>query len=308
MSGLPERFRLLIDGDNTAHDLLAPLLRLLGSEVEGRVLCNPCSHSGWAGALKRTPSRISLVRVPSTNKNAVDDRLMDLMREGDPADPVLLLTRDADFSPCVDLLERSGTRVICLSTEPPAVRLRRACSAWVELLRSGEAHYHSRTRLQGPLNEQPKPSPKGRRGGKGQAANPGTAQRPLPVIDPDALISRLLEEEGVTPLPRLIALCAPLTGVEGHLRARPDRYHLYGEPGALRVSLMTPERAAYLAIETALRACGPLPLDKLLEEARRRGMGRGRLPHRGLLRTLQARPDLFRVTGSGEDRKAELCR
>jgi hypothetical protein len=306
MSGLPERFRLLIDGDNTAHDLLAPLLRLLGSEVEGRVLCNPCSHSGWAGALKRTPCRITLVRVPSTNKNAVDDRLIGLMRDGGP-DPVLLLTRDADFSPCVDLLERSGTRVICLSTEPPAVRLRRSCSAWVELLRSGEAHYHLRTRLQGPANETPNTAQKGRRPRK-ERNGPPSPVAPAPRVDPDALLAQVLEEEGVTPLPRLVALCAPLSGLEEHLRSRPDLYHLYGEPGQLRVCLMTPERAAYLAIETALRACGPLPLDRLLAEARCRGMGRGRLPHRGLLRTLKARPDLFRVTGAGQDRKAELCR
>lgn len=152
MSRLPDRTRLLIDGDNTSHDLLPALLRLLGQAVEGRVLCNPCSHSGWAGALSRTPCRITLTRVGSTNKNAVDDRLMDLMREGFGVkgfggDPILLVTRDADFSPCVDTLEASGTPVICLSTEPPAVRLRRACSGWVELLRSGEAHYHVRTRL-----------------------------------------------------------------------------------------------------------------------------------------------------------------
>lgn len=147
MSGLPDKIRLLIDGDNTAHDLLPSLLRLLGSGTEGKVLCNPCSHSGWAGALKRTSCRITLVRVESTNKNAVDDRLMYLMRQGDPAVPVLLVTRDADFSPCVGELDRNGTEVICLSTEPPAVKLRRACAGWVELLRSGEAHYHVRTRL-----------------------------------------------------------------------------------------------------------------------------------------------------------------
>lgn len=87
MNGFPDRVRLLIDGDNTSHDLLPSLMRLLGEEVEGRVLCNPCSHSGWAGALKRTPSRILLVRVPSRDKNAVDDRLMELMCEGRPRRP-----------------------------------------------------------------------------------------------------------------------------------------------------------------------------------------------------------------------------
>jgi len=304
MSALPDRFRLLIDGDNTAHDLLPPLLRLLGAEVEGRVLCNPCSHSGWAAALKRTPCRISLTRVGSTNKNAVDDRLMDLMREGPVCDPVLLITRDADFSPCVEALERAGTRVICLSTEPPAVRLRRACSAWVELLRSGEAHYHVRTRLQGPVQEAPKGQAKGRRGRKGRGAPPP----PVPQIDAEALLSRILEEEGVTPLPRLIALSAPLRDVESHLRAFPDRYHLEDRGGQLRVSLMSPERVAYLALERALREMGPLPLDRLLAEARGRGLGRTPLPHRGVLKTLQARPDLFRVSGDGDGRVVELCR
>jgi hypothetical protein len=306
MSALPDRFRLLIDGDNTAHDLLAPLLRLLGPEVEGRVLCNPCSHSGWAGALKRTPCRISLTRVGSTNKNAVDDRLMELMREGPASEPVLLITRDADFSPCVEALERAGTRVICLSTEPPAVKLRRACSGWVELLRSGEAHYHVRTRLQGPANEAPRAASKGRRGrkGRGGAAQPA----PAPQIDADALLTRLLEEEGVTPLPRLVALSAPLRGVEAHLRARPDRYHLEERGGQLRVSLMSPERAAYLALERALRELGPLPPDRLLTEARTRGLGRTPLPRRGILKTLEARPDLFRLVPSGETRFAELVR
>lgn len=313
MSGLPDRVRLLIDGDNTSHDLLPSLMRLLGEEVEGWVLCNPCSHSGWAGALKRTPSRISLVRVPSRDKNAVDDRLMELMREGPPDTPVLLVTRDSDFSPCVDDLERSGTPVICLSTEPPAVRLRRSCSAWVELLRSGEAHYHLRTRLQGPANETRKTAPKaskgaqkGRRPRKGRNGSPSSAA-PATQVDPDALLAQVLAEEGVTPLPRLEALCAPLSGLEEHLRSRPDLYHLYGAPGQLRVSLMTPERAAYLALEAALRARGPLGLNDLLSEARRRGLGKGPLPYRGVLRTLQARPDLFRVSGAGADRVAELC-
>jgi hypothetical protein len=309
MSGLPDRVRLLIDGDNTSHDLIPALLRLLGDGVEGQVLCNPCSHSGWAGALKRTPTRISLVRVPSRDKNAVDDRLMDLMRDGPRDLPVLLVTRDSDFSPCVDQLERSGTPVICLSTEPPAVRLRRACSAWVELLRSGEAHYHVRTRLQGPANETPKTpkaAQKGRRPRKGRNGAPSPAA-PVSEVDPDALLARFLEEEGVTPLPRLEALCAPLSGLEEHLRSRPDLYHLYGDPGQLRVSLMTPERAAYLALEAALRARGPLGLNDLLSEARRRGLGKGPLPYRGVLKTLQARPDLFRVSGAGADRIAELC-
>jgi hypothetical protein len=308
MSVLPDRFRLLIDGDNTAHDLLPALLRLLGAEAEGRVLCNPCSHSGWAGALKRTPCRISLTRVGSTHKNAVDDRLMALMREGPATDPILLITRDADFSPCVEVLERSGTRVICLSTEPPAVRLRRACSGWVELLRSGEAHYHVRTRLQGPVNEAPRAASKGRRGRKGH----GAATKPFPPqhpqIDADALLTPILEEEGVTPLPRLIALCAPLSGVEAHLRSRPDRYHLEDRGGQLRVSLMTPERVAYLALERALRDVGPIPLNRLLPEARVRGLGRTPLPRRGLLKTLEARPDLFRVVMAGDLRVAELIR
>ena len=302
MSALPDRFRLLIDGDNTAHDLLPPLLRLLGAQVEGRVLCNPCSHSGWAGALKRTPCQIELTRVGSTNKNAVDDRLMALMREGPASDPVLLITRDADFSPCVEALERAGTPVICLSTEPPAVRLRRACSGWVELLRSGEAHYHVRTRLQGPANEAPRAAPKGRRGRKGR----GGAAQPTPQIDADALLTRILDEEGVTPLPRLIALSAALRGVEAHLRAHPDRYHLEERGGQLRVSLMSPERAAYLALERALRELGPLPVDRLLAEARTRGLGRTPLPRRGILKTLEARPDLFRLSRSGEIRVAEL--
>lgn len=303
MSTLPDRFRLLIDGDNTAHDLLPPLLRLLGAQVEGRVLCNPCSHSGWAGALKRTPCRIELTRVGSTNKNAVDDRLMALMREGPASEPVLLITRDADFSPCVEALERAGTRVICLSTEPPAVRLRRACSGWVELLRSGEAHYHVRTRLQGPANEAPRAASKGRFSRKGRG---GPAQ-PTPQIDADALLARILEEEGVTPLPRLITLSAPLRGVEAHLRAHPDRYHLAERGGQLRVSLMSPERAAYLALERALRELGPLPVDRLLTEARSRGLGRTPLPRRGILKTLEARPDLFRLVRSGEARVAELA-
>jgi hypothetical protein len=306
MSGLPDRVRLLIDGDNTSHDLLPSLMRLLGEGVEGRVLCNPCSHSGWAGALKRTPSRIVLVRVPSRDKNAVDDRLMDLMREGPPETPVVLVTRDSDFSPCVDDLESSGTPVICLSTEPPAVRLRRACSAWVELLRSGEAHYHVRTRLQGPANETPK-APKAAQKGRRPRKGRNGSLSPAPQVDPDALLAQVLEEEGVTPLPRLEALCAPLSGLEGHLRSRPDLYHLYGDPGQLRVSLMTPERAAYIALETALRDRGPLGLNDLLSEARRRGLGKGPLPYRGVLRTLQARPDLFRVSGAGADRVAELC-
>lgn len=310
MSALPDRFRLLIDGDNTSHDLLPPLLRLLGAEVEGRVLCNPCSHSGWAGALKRTPCRISLTRVGSTNKNAVDDRLMALMRDGPASDPVLLITRDADFSPCVEALERAGTRVICLSTEPPAVRLRRSCSAWVELLRSGEAHYHVRTRLQGPENEPPRAASKGRRGrkGRGGAAQPVQSPASTPQIDADALLTRILEEEGVTPLPRLVSLSAPLRGVEAHLRAFPDRYHLEDRGGQLRVSLMSPERVAYLALERALRELGPFPVDRLLTEARARGLGRTPLPRRGILRTLEARPDLFRVVMVDNQRLADLIR
>ena len=119
MSGPASQVRLLIDGDNTSHDLIPALLRLLGEEVEGQVLCNPCSRSGWAGALKKTPSRLRLVRVPSRDKNTVDDRLMDLMRDGEDETPVLLVTRDSDFSPCVEQLEKAGTPVICLSTEPP---------------------------------------------------------------------------------------------------------------------------------------------------------------------------------------------
>lgn len=306
MSALPDRVRLLIDGDNTAHDLLPSLLRLLGAGVEGQVLCNPCSHGGWAGALKRTETRIRLVRVPSRDKNAVDDRLMDLMREVKGGDPVVLVTRDSDFSPCVDQLEREGTRVICLSTEPPAVRLRRACSGWVELLRSGEAHYHVRTRLQGPQNE----APRAQRGKRAKPVKPPKAQagRAAQGPDMDAVLSEVLREEGVTPLPRLRDLCAPLKGVEAHVRSRPDLYHLYGEADRLRVSLMTPERVAYLSLESALRECGPLPLDQLVSEARRRGLGRGRLPHRGILRTLEARPDMFQVTGAVEHRVVELCR
>ena len=308
MSALPDRFRLLIDGDNTAHDLLPALLRLLGPDVDGRVLCNPCSHSGWAGALKRTPCRISLTRVGSTNKNAVDDRLMELMRDGPGSDPVLLVTRDADFSPCVETLERAGTRVICLSTEPPAVKLRRSCSAWVELLRSGEAHYHVRTRLQGPENEAPRGTSKGRRGRKGRGGAAQPVQAPVVQIDADALLTRILEEEGVTPLPRLITLSAPLRGVEAHLRARPDLYHLAEGAGPVRVSLMSPERAAYLALERALRELGPLPPDRLLTEARTRGLGRTALPRRGILKTLEARPDLFRLVLAGGTRVAELAR
>lgn len=308
MSVLPDRFRLLIDGDNTAHDLLPPLLRLLGAEVEGRVLCNPCSHSGWAGALKRTPCRISLTRVGSTNKNAVDDRLMELMREGPASDPVLLITRDADFSSCVEALERAGTRVICLSTEPPAVKLRRSCSAWVELLRSGEAHYHARIRLQGPEAPAPRTVPKGRRGRKGRAGPSRPPECASPQIDQDAILTRILEEEGVTPLPRLIALSAPLSGVEAHIQAHPDRYHLEERGGQLRVSLMSPERVAYLALERALRELGPLPVDRLLTEARMRGLGRTPLPRRGILKTLQARPDLFQVVMVDNQRLADLIR
>lgn len=221
MSGLPDRVRLLIDGDNTSHDLIPALLRLLGEQVEGQVLCNPCSHSGWAGALTRTPSQLRLVRVPSRDKNAVDDRLMGLMRDGPGDLPVLLVTRDSDFSSCVDQLERSGTPVICLSTEPPAVRLRRACSGWVELLRSREAHYHVRTRLQGPTNEARRRSAKPQTEQKrGRARAAPRSKRSLR-SDPDALLMRLLEEEGVTPLPRLEALCAPLSGLEVRLRSRP---------------------------------------------------------------------------------------
>lgn len=311
MSGLPDRIRLLIDGDNTAHDLLPSLLRLLGAGAEGQVLCNPCSHSGWAGALKRASCQITLTRVESTNKNAVDDRLMELMRKGDPAVPILLVTRDADFSPCVGELERNGTKVICLSTEPPAVKLRRACAGWVELLRSGEAHYHVRTRLQGPQNEAPKAARPARRGRKGQQSPSGVplrARNAPDVPDMEALITRHLMEEGVTPLPRLIAACGRLRGLEAHVRSRPEQYHVSGDPEHPRVSLMTRERAAYLAMEGSLRDLGPLPLDRLLTEARHRGLRRGPLPHRGILKTLHARPDLFRVSGEGDDRVAELIR
>lgn len=308
MSGLPDRVRLLIDGDNTSHDLIPALLRLLGDEVEGHVLCNPCSHSGWAGALKRTPSRIRLVRVPSRDKNAVDDRLMDLMRDGRDETPVLLVTRDSDFSPCVDQLERDGTPVICLSTEPPAVRLRRACSGWVELLRSGEAHYHVRTRLQGPANETPKApksAQKGRRPRKGRKGAPSPAVS-ASEVDPDALLARVLKEEGVTPLPRLEELCAPLSGVEAHVRSRPDLYHLSGAPGQLRVSLMTPERSAYLVLEATLRESGRIPLDQLIVRARKSGFKSSHLPHKGFRRSLEARPDRFLVVQEGDQVFAEL--
>jgi hypothetical protein len=235
---------------------------------------------------------------------------MDLMREGVGVkgiggDPVLLVTRDADFSPCVDALEASGTPVICLSTEPPAVRLRRACSGWVELLRSGEAHYHVRTRLQGPGPAPSERAPKARHCRKGQMYR--TRAEPAPVwVDPDPVLAQVLAEEGVTPLPRLIGLCPQLVGLEAHVRSRPDLYHFSGTRDQPRVSLMTPEKAAYLALEAALIACGPLPLDRLLSEVRSRGL-RSRLPHRGILRTLQARPDRFRVVGTGEQRLAELC-
>jgi hypothetical protein len=308
MSGLPDRVRLLIDGDNTSHDLIPALLRLLGDEVEGHVLCNPCSHSGWAGALKRTPSRIRLVRVPSRDKNAVDDRLMDLMRDGRDETPVLLVTRDSDFSLCVDQLERDGTPVICLSTEPPAVRLRRACSGWVELLRSGEAHYHVRTRLQGPANETPKApksAQKGRRPRKGRKGAPSPAVS-ASEVDPDALLARVLKEEGVTPLPRLEELCAPLSGVEAHVRSRPDLYHLSGAPGQLRVSLMTPERSAYLVLEATLRESGRIPLDQLIVRARKSGFKSSHLPHKGFRRSLEARPDRFLVVQEGDQVFAEL--
>jgi hypothetical protein len=305
MSGLPDRVRLLIDGDNTSHDLIPALLRLLGEEVEGQVLCNPCSHSGWAGALKRTPSRLRLVRVPSRDKNAVDDRLMDLMREGSGGLPVLLVSRDSDFSPCVDQLERSGTPVICLSTEPPAVRLRRACSAWVELLRSGEAHYHVRTRLQGPANETQKTAQKGRRARKGRKGAPSPTA-PVSGVDPDALLTRVLEEEGMTPLPRLEALCAPLDGLEARLRSRPDLYHLSGAPGQLRASLMTPERAAYLTLEATLSETGRVPLEQLFARARGRGLKPSHLPHRGFRKSLEARPDRFRLEQDGNQVFAEL--
>lgn len=306
MSVLPDRVRLLIDGDNTSHDLIPALLRLLGEGVEGQVLCNPCSHSGWAGALKRTPNRIRLIRVPSRDKNAVDDRLMDLMRDGEDGTPVLLVTRDSDFSPCVDQLERAGTPVICLSTEPPAVRLRRACSGWVELLRSGEAHYHVRTRLQGPAHEartKPVRAQTERKRRKGRA-DPNS-KRPLRV-DQDTILSRVLEDEGVTPLPRLEALCAPLSGVEAHVRSRPDLYHLSGAPGQLRVSLMTPERAAYLVLEATLRESGRIPLDQLIVRARKSGFKSSYLPHRGFRRSLEARPDRFLVVQEGDQVFAEL--
>lgn len=326
MSPFPDALTLLIDGDNTAHDLLPQLLRLLGGEVGGRVLCNPCSHSGWAGALSRTPCRIELIRIPSRDKNAVDDRLMDLMRAG-PADlPVLLVSRDADFSPCVEALERSGTPVICLSTEPPAVRLRRACSGWVELLRSGEAHYHARTCLQGPTGaveprakprSRPKPTPHIKSPGRAAAPAPESRKAPrgrdrsrTPPLD--AVLTRLLTEEGVTPLPRLSALCAEVRSVPAdllaHLEARPGRYHLTGAPEQLRVSLMSPERGLFLALENVLTELGPTPLSRLIEEARARGLRSGRLPRRNLLMTLQSRPDLFRILGDGDHLAAELIR
>jgi hypothetical protein len=327
-AGFPEALSLLIDGDNTSHDLLPQLLRLLGPEVEGRVLCNPCSHSGWAGALSRIACRITLIRVPSRDKNAVDDRLMDLMRAG-PADlPVLLVSRDADFSPCVEALERAGTPVICLSTEPPAVRLRRACSGWVELLRSGEAHYHARIRLQDAAGSvESRPSSGKRRGrtvkvrpdGKAEGAVTATASaaRRVPpartargTVDLDRILKRLLDEEGVTPLARLEALCAaeavPQGGLLGHLRSRPDLYHVAEEADRIRVSPMSPERALFTAIEKALRAAGPLPLSRLMEAARGQGLVSSKLPRRSLLVTLQARPDLFRITGDGDAFTAEL--
>lgn len=267
MSGPPSQVRLLIDGDNTSHDLIPALLRLLGEEVEGQVLCNPCSHSGWAGAVKKTPIRLRLVRVPSRDKNTVDDRLMDLMRDGEDETPVLLVTRDSDFSPCVEQLEKAGTPVICLSTEPPAVRLRRACSGWVELLRSAEAHYHVRTRLQGPTNEARRRSAKPQTEQKREKARAARRSKRSLQSDPDALRTRLLEEEGVTPLPLLEALCAPLSGLEARLRSRPDLYHLSGAPGQLRASLMTPERAVYLTLEATLSDVGRVPLVRLIARA-----------------------------------------
>ena len=314
MSGLPDRVRLLIDGDNTSHDLLPALLRLLGEGVEGRVLCNPCSHSGWAGALKRTPCGIGLVRVPSRDKNAVDDRLMELMRGEAGGAPVLLVTRDSDFFTCVDELEAAGTPVICLSTDPPAVRLRRACSGWVELLRSGEAHDHVRTRIRGPANEAGRRSVTGQTGRKRRKGRVLRLPQTSPRTDSDAVLSRVLEEEGLPPLPRLETLCAPLSGVEAHLRSRPDLYHLSGAPGQLRVSLMTPERAAYLIPERAaylipertLRELGRTPLDQLVVRARERGFRSSHLPHRGFRKSLEARPDRFLVIQDGDRVFAEL--
>jgi hypothetical protein len=233
---------------------------------------------------------------------------MDLMRDGRDETPVLLVTRDSDFSLCVDQLERDGTPVICLSTEPPAVRLRRACSGWVELLRSGEAHYHVRTRLQGPANETPKApksAQKGRRPRKGRKGAPSPAVS-ASEVDPDALLARVLKEEGVTPLPRLEELCAPLSGVEAHVRSRPDLYHLSGAPGQLRVSLMTPERSAYLVLEATLRESGRIPLDQLIVRARKSGFKSSHLPHKGFRRSLEARPDRFLVVQEGDQVFAEL--
>lgn len=267
MSGPPSQARLLIDGDNTSHDLIPALQRLLGEEVEGLVLCNPCSRSGWAGALKKTPSQLRLVRVPPRDKNTVDNRLMDVMRDGEDETPVLLVTRDSDFSLCVEQLEKAGTPVICLSTEPPAVRLRRACSGWVELLRSGEARYHVRTRLQGPTNEARRRSAKPQTEQKREKARAAPRSKRSLQSDPDALRTRLLEEEGVTPLPLLEALCAPLSGLEARLRSRPDLYHLSGAPGQLRASLMTPERAVYQTLEATLSDVGRVPLVRLIVRA-----------------------------------------
>jgi hypothetical protein len=318
----PKTLTLLIDGDNTSHDLLPQLLRLLGSEVTGRVLCNPCSHSGWAGALNRTACRIELIRVPSRDKNAVDDRLMDLMRSGPSDLPVLLISRDADFSPCVEALERAGTPVICLSTEPPAVRLRRACSGWVELLRSGEAHFHARVRLQEASGSvAPKATGSRRRGKSGTAKRDDEAVSRVAVDggaaarkreaqkDVDKVLKRLLDEEGAIPIELLATLCAaetaPPVDLLGHLLGRADLYHVAQEDDRIRVSPMSPERALFTAIEKALRAAGPLPLSRLMEAARGQGLASSKLPRRSLLATLQTRPDLFRITRDADVYTAE---
>jgi hypothetical protein len=331
MIPFPKSFTLLIDGDNTSHDLLPQLLRLLGPDVTGRVLCNPCSHSGWAGALSRTACEIELIRVPSRDKNAVDDRLMDMMRAGPSDLPVLLISRDADFSPCVEALEAAGTSVICLSTEPPAVRLRRACSGWVELLRSGEAHYHARVCLQEASGSvAPKASGAKRRGKTGKAKRDekpavqlavkstaqvavkggGAARKRAAREDLDTVLKRLLDDEGAIPLARLATLCAaetaPPADLLGHLASRADLYHVSGEADRIRVSPMSPERALFMAIEKALRTSGPLPLSRLMEAARGQGLASSKLPRRSLLVTLQTRPDLFRITGESDIYTAEL--
>jgi hypothetical protein len=69
---------------------------------------------------------------------------------------------------------------------------------------------------------------------------------------------------------------------------------------------MTPERAAYLILETTLSETGRVPLDQFVARARERGFKSSHLPHRGFRKSLEARPDRFRVMQNGDQVFAEL--